>query len=263
MTGPRLARSETLGSVRRASDLTDDVAGLGQDRFLPVLPELRELLPGRGLRRGSTIAIGAGGQPAGSGARRMSMAGATSLMLALLAGASRAGSWCAVIGMPSLGLVAADEVGIALDRLALVPTPGPEWHTVAAALLDGFDVVVVAPAGPVAPAVRLQLAARARQRGSVLIPFCLPAGRARPTNWEGADVTLSPAGAVWSGLGQGHGRLRSRELTVASGGRGAAGRPRRATMWLPHVSWLVPQDDPVRAPRPADDAPVRRRLRAV
>src|SRR5829696_25481 len=99
MTGPRWARSEMPGSVRRASELTDDVAGLGQDRFLPVLPELRDLLPGKGLRRGSTIAIGSGGQPGMSGARWMSVAGATSLMLALLAGTSRAGSWCAVIGL--------------------------------------------------------------------------------------------------------------------------------------------------------------------
>ena len=42
--------------------------------------------------------------------------GATSILLALLAGASAAGSWCAVVGMPSLGLVAAAELGIALDR---------------------------------------------------------------------------------------------------------------------------------------------------
>jgi len=71
-------------------------------------------------------------------------------MIGLLAAASQAGSWCAVVGMPSLSAVAAAEAGVVLDRLALVPYPGPEWSTVVAALLDGIDVVVTAPPGPVA-----------------------------------------------------------------------------------------------------------------
>lgn len=219
MTGLSQARSTDLRSmVRRASDLTDDAAGLGVDRVLPVLPELRELLPARGLRRGSTIAVSAAPGPGG----------ATSLLLALLAAASRAGSWCAVVGLPTLGLVAAAELGIALDRLALVPEPGPQWPTVAGALLDGFDVVVVGQTGSVAPAARSQLSARSRQRGSVLMPF--------GADWEGADVTLSVVEGTWLGLGAGHGRLRCRELTVSACGHGAAVRPRRATVWLPAAS---------------------------
>ncbi|BCJ77844.1 hypothetical protein CS0771_73880 [Catellatospora sp. IY07-71] len=206
-------------SVRRASDLTDELAGLGVDRLLPVLPELRELLPGHGLRRGSTVAVAPSGGP-GCG-------GATSLLLALLSAASSAGSWCAVVGLPTLGLAAAAEFGIVLDRLALVPHPGPQWTTVTGALLDGFDVVVAAPTGPVAASVRRQLAARARQRGSVLVPF---------GDWDGADVVLSPVAGAWLGLGRGHGRLRCRELSVTARGKGAAARPRRVTMWLPAPS---------------------------
>ncbi|HCT78133.1 MAG TPA: hypothetical protein DGT23_16470 [Micromonosporaceae bacterium] len=209
-------RSTELSTlVKRASELSPATAGLGADRMLPVLPELRELFAGQGLRRGSTVAISPNPQVSGS----------TSLLLALLAATSQAGSWCAVVGMPQLGLVAADELGIALERLALVPHPGPQWTTVVATLLDGFDAVVVAPAGPVAAPVRTQLAARARQRGSVLIPFA--------ASWEGADVCLTPEQAVWYGLGQGTGRLRSRELTVCARGRGSAERPRRTTLWLP------------------------------
>src|SRR5439155_174136 len=83
---------------------------------------------------GSTVAVGARFDRAG---RPVWSAGATSLLLALIAAASRAGSWCAVVGVPALGVAAADGLGVALDRLALVPYPGPDWATVVAALLDG------------------------------------------------------------------------------------------------------------------------------
>ena len=92
-------------------------------------------------------------------------------------------------------------------------------------LLDAVAVAVPEiAAGRVAASVRTQLAARARQRGGVLLPF---------GDWDGADITLSPEKSLWYGLGKGQGRLRRRELTVCARGRGAAARPRRATFWLP------------------------------
>ncbi|HEY0697856.1 MAG TPA: hypothetical protein VGD43_08600, partial [Micromonospora sp.] len=183
-------------------------------RLLPVLPELTGLLPGRGLRRGSTVAV-TPARPAHGG---------SSLVLALLAEASRSGSWCAVVGVPTFGALAAADIGIALDRLALVPYPGPEWATVVAALIDGVDVVVVAAPGPVSASVASRLAARARQRGSVLLPY----GR-----WDGADVTLRVVRGAWEGLGRGRGRLRRREVTISARGRGAAARPKEIRVWLP------------------------------
>jgi hypothetical protein len=208
------------GLVRRASDLAEPAAGTGPDRLLPVAAELRALLPGGGLRRGGTAAVLAGSGPDGSG----SAAGSTSLLLALLAEASAGGAWIAAVGMPGLGPVAAAQAGIALSRLALIPCPGPEWTTVVAALLDGVDVVVVAPPGAVPARVASRLAARARQRGGVLVSY----GR-----WEGADVTLSVEHGQWEGLGSGHGRLRRRHLVISAHGRGAAGRPRRVQVLLP------------------------------
>jgi hypothetical protein len=202
-----LVRSEL---VRPASRTAED----GLHRVLPVLPELGGLLPGRGLRRGSTIAVVPTAQAPGG----------TSLMLALLAAASQAGSWCAVVGIPALGILAAAELGIALGRLALVPHPGPEWPSVVAALIDGVDVVVIAPPGPVAAPVAARLVARARQRGTVLMPY---------GGWDGADVTLRVVGGRWEGLAPGRGRLRRRRITVAARGRGAAARPRELTVWLP------------------------------
>ena len=119
------------GLVRPASE----PAPLGAGRSLPVLPELAGLLPHGVLRRGSVVAV-ATGRPVGNGG--------TSLLLALLAQASRAGSWCAVVGLPELGMAAAADLGIALDRFALVPAPGPDWTAAVAALIDGLDVVVAA-----------------------------------------------------------------------------------------------------------------------
>jgi hypothetical protein len=204
--------TDSAGLVRPASGADE----AGAHRILPVLPELSRLLPGHGLRRGSTVAVATGPSAPASGG--------TSLLLALLAAASRAGSWCAVVGVPELGALAAAESGIALDRLALVPNPGPEWPTVVAALIDGVDVVVTAVPGPVSASIAGRLAARARQRGSVLVPF----GR-----WDGADVTLQVVRGRWDGLGAGHGRLRRREVTIAAHGGAAAPRPWEITVWMP------------------------------
>ncbi|GIF76804.1 hypothetical protein Asi02nite_63220 [Asanoa siamensis] len=214
-----MAGQMTLGSaalsglVRPASAAPDDA-----HRTLPVPAELRGLLPGRGLRRGSTVAVGAGSR---------SPSGGTSLVYALIAEASRAGSWCAVVGVPAFGAVAAADGGVALDRLALVPNPGPEWATVVAALIDGVDVVVLAVPGPgaVSGSVTARLAARARQRGSVLVPY---------GHWDGADLTLRVTRGRWEGLSAtGRGRLRRREVTIVARGRGAATQPREITVWMP------------------------------
>ncbi len=182
---------------------------LAGQRLLPVLPGLDDLLPGRGLRRGSTVAV----------------AGCPSLALALLAGPSAAGSWCAAVGLPSLGLVAAAEMGVVLARLALVPWPGREWATVVATLVDALDVVLVAPpARGVPSADARRLVARCRERGAVLVV----AG-----TWEGADLHLAVTEHRWEGLGQGAGHLRARRASVVVRGRGAASHPRRAWLWLP------------------------------
>src|SRR5690554_1373098 len=87
---------------------------------LPVHPLLAPLLPEGGLRPGSSYAVSA----------------SPSLLLALIASASQAGSWCAAIGMPTLGAEAAASFGVDLERLVLIPEPGPRWLAVAAAVAE-------------------------------------------------------------------------------------------------------------------------------
>ena len=193
---------------------------------------------GSSLAAGSSSFAGSGVSLAGSGS--------TSLLLALLAAASSAGSWCAVVGVPALGALAAAESGIALDRLALVPNPGPEWPTVVAALIDGVDVVVIAVPGQVSGSITSRLVARARQRGCVLMPY----GR-----WDGADVTLQVVQGRWEGLGAGHGRLRRRKVTVIARGRGAAARPKEITMWMPGIAAPPPNNPPPNNPPPNSPTP--------
>jgi hypothetical protein len=211
-----------------APGLVEPGTTLAGERLLPVVPALQPLLPGRGLRRGSTVAVGR----------------SAALALALVAGASAAGSWVAAVGLPDLGMVAAAEVGIALERLALVPAPDARaWPTVVAALLDAVDVVLVrSPAGLPAGQAR-RLAARARERGAVLVPL---------GGWSVApDLWLAVTASAWQGLGQGHGRLEARRVEVVVGGRGAAARERRATLWLPAPDGTIAPAPGAAAPAPA------------
>lgn len=176
---------------------------------LPVAEPLRPLLPGGSLRRGGTVAVDR--SPA--------------LVLALLAAASAGGAWCALVGLPEIGLVAAEEAGLDLSRLALVSEPGLELVGVTAALLDGLDLVVVAGGERLPAGARQRLAARARQAGSVLLPV---------GSWPGADVRLEVEGGRWSGLvGAGAGRLRGRRVRLRARGRGAAYRKRSVELLLP------------------------------
>jgi hypothetical protein len=225
----RLAALRSAGLVHRASERVHE----GVEQTLPVVEALRPLLPGGSLRRGGTVALR--GPWAGEGP--------TSLLLALLAQASSEGSWCAVVGQPHLGLVAAAEAGVAVQRLALVPQPGADWAEVTGALLDGLDIVVVAVPGGAAPQLASRLAAKARQRGAVLVGLGA---------WPGADVVLEVVRSTWQGLDRGIGRLRQREVEVVASGRGAAARTRRLQLWLPGPDGL-----------PATAAPTLARLSTV
>jgi hypothetical protein len=104
--------------------------------------------------------------------------------------------------------------------------------------------VVAAVPGPVSASIASRLAARARQRGSVLVPL---------GSWTGADVTLQVMHGAWDGLGAGHGRLRRRQVVVTARGRGAAARPREITLWMPGMSAMPPIDPPPTATGPDPD----------
>jgi hypothetical protein len=184
------------------------------ERTLPVHQSLIELLPA--LQRGSTIACGG-------------RAG-VSLALALAAAPSQQGAWVGVAGLPELGVRAAADMGVALQRLVMV-AGDPPWTDVLAAMIDGFDVVLIGPVvgNPGSGAVR-RLQARAQSRGVVMLTVGVPA--------RGADLQLSPTDDHWRGLGNGHGVATRRRVLVEVGGRRMP-QPRRATMWLPDTNGAI------------------------
>jgi len=229
-TGRADRRGLAAATVRAAS-----AAPVDPSQVLPVADPLRTLLPEGGLRRGSVVAVvSGGGNELGTGRPVGLGAGTTSLLLALVARASIAGSWSVVVGVPALSGSAAAEAGVDLARLALVPNPGPNLAGTTAALLDGVDLVAVAGTEQLSAPERSRLAARARQRGAVLLPL---------GTWPGADVVLRCVGSRWGDLGRtgqaggrravgSGGRLRQREVQVSATGRRAA-VPVSARLLLP------------------------------
>jgi hypothetical protein len=196
------------GAVRPGGDLLPGAAIVPDADLLPVLPALAELLPAGGLRRGSVVSAGPW----------------SLLCLALAAEATSSGAWCAAAGLPELGLSAAVDAGLDPARLLLIPELGPNWHQVVMSLLDGCDLVLLAPPDRPPAQVRRKLEAAARRHGAVL----LVAGE-----WHGGQVQLRVTSQDWAGIGDGHGRLRARRSQVIAEGRGSWSRPRARWLWLP------------------------------
>lgn len=187
---------------------------------LPTQESLARLLPDGGLRPGETYAV----------------SGSTSLLLALLAAPSQSGAWCAAVGMPTLGAEAALAHGVRLDRFVLVPSPGSRWMTVASALTEVLPLVAVRPQSRASDAEVSRLSARLRDRGAVLLVHGV---------WPQAHAMLSLDEPVWEGLGDGHGHLTQRRVTVTVTSRRHP-VPRSERMFIP---------DPSGAVAPAPDVP--------
>ena len=211
--------------MRRERPSLVEVAGrarpvvLAGERQLAVPGAVGGLLPGRGLQRGTVVAVDA---PPG--------AGGGSIVLAFLAAATVVGEWAAVVDPAGcFGALAAAEAGVALERLAVVRDVGADrFRSVAATLLEGVTVVAATVPRRLRPADARRLVARARERGSVLVAV---------GGWPGeAALRLRAEGSTWSGLGPGEGLLRTRTLHVTVSGRGVAAGERTAEVPLLRAS---------------------------
>jgi hypothetical protein len=218
-------------------------ATTGDAGTLPVLPALRGLLPRGGLARGSVVTVAEFGL----------------LALALAAGASAVGAWCGIAGVPEAGVLAAAGLGLDAERTLLVPDPGRAWPQVVASLLDGCELVLLRPPaqapsrGAVGAQVRQRLEATLRRGRGVLLVV---------GDWPGAQVRLRVLTQGWTGLGDGHGRLRACCAQVMADGRGPAAVARTRWLWLPAEDGRVTVAEPP-TDIPAADPGSTRRLQAV
>ncbi|MCB2413904.1 hypothetical protein LGT39_13715 [Demequina sp. TTPB684] len=201
--GTRLAAARAALSAVESRMGADRKAAEGQAFALD--EALTSVLP-HGLRRGQVVAV----------------EGSTSLLLALVARASKEGAWAAMVGMPNVGVLAAARRGIDLDRLALIPHPGAQAPAALGACIDGMDIVMVGQGIALSDADRRRLAGRVRERGCAMVV----AG-----SWAGAQIQLTVEKSRWRGLGAGEGRLRERDVTIAISGR-SVGATRRVIVAL-------------------------------
>lgn len=167
---------------------------------------------------------------------------AVSCALGLVAGVTQTGSWAAIVGMPSIGVLAAATIGVSLDRTVFVNSGSVNQTSTAdsgtrgdsgaalSALVDGVDLVVVARSVMTSlhsSAVR-RLQNRAQSKGSVLVIIGDPPATS-------VDVRLTARSVQWEGLGDGHGHLRRRLVSVEMEGRRCP-RRRVHSVWLPDTS---------------------------
>ncbi len=204
---------------------------MAHEQVLPALEVLADLLPGRGLQRGSVIATRG---PA-----------AMSIGLALMAGASAAGSWLGVVGLPSIGLSAVSELGIALERVFLVAAPPPQrWAETVAAVADGAELVLARVPAQLRASDMRRVQSRLSTRGTVLVL----AGLDEQAGIQ-PDLVVGTAAPQWEGINDGQGRLLARQVQIEVGGR-RAGRPLRRLLWLPASDGSISAVTTITASRP-------------
>ena len=155
------------------------------------------------------------------------LSGARSLSLSMVAAVTAAGGNAAIVGQPDSGLLAAVEMGADLSRLAVIPDPGSDPVEVAAVLMDGMDLVVLALGGRSVPLTRARaVVARAHHKGCTLL--------VTDGDWQGASIRLqarvcgyetTPSAPSAAGGAPGFGRISKVRLQVSGAGR-AVGRVR-------------------------------------
>lgn len=212
---------------------------LAEEHVLPVADVFAPILPGAGLQRGWTIRVGGDSS-------------ARALGWALLGGITTAGGWIAAVNVPGIGLSAAQEVGVAIERVLVVNSPNETWSSAVGSLIGAVDVVVFGtPRHRVVPSEHRRMASRARERGSLLMEFDSSSDRTRvgrSTRYSSQlqyDLSFTARPVDWIGLGRGHGCLKGRALDVEAGGRRIGGGTRRAQFALPApdgtIQYLEPQ----------------------
>ncbi len=184
---------------------------------LAVADDVRELLPDSGLVRGRIV--------------RCSGDAGLSLALSLCSLATQQGSWLGVVGVDHLGLLAAVEHGVALERTVLVhpPKTSREWSITVAAAIEGLDLLIVAVPERLSVNDARRVQTRLQSRRAVMIIVentVLSQSRSMNSSNEAqqflADVVLDTKTKSWSGVDRGAGYLQHRDVRIRVSGRRVA-----------------------------------------
>ena len=160
----------------------------------PVAPGVESLFPHGGLRRGVVYDIDS----------------SSSLLWALIAEATSSGTWCALVGMPDVGLAAAEGMGVNLDRVVLVPHPGEQWLSVLSALIDVVGIVALGPSKAPSDRVLSTVLGRLREREATILSR---------SGWPRTEASISVSAHHWQGLGEGRGVLHEHHISVVARSR--------------------------------------------
>ena len=161
-----------------------------EHRVFPVSPAVSSLFPEGGLSRGAIYQVDS----------------SSSLLWALLAQPSTRGTWCALVGMPDMGLAAAEEMGVNVDRLVLVPYPGQQWFSVLAALIDVVGIVALGSLPAPSDRILSTLTGRLREREATLLVR---------NDWPRTEASIQVR-HQWSGITQGRGMLDEHRVLISA-----------------------------------------------
>jgi hypothetical protein len=223
------------------SEMTLSEMTLARERLLPVHQTLAPLF-GLNADDPTPLALTRGHTVACVGSAAMSCA------LAVLVAPTRSGSWAGVVGLPSCGVQAAADLGVALERTVFVADPtggsrtsGQQGDATAAlsALVDGVDVLLLGQrvVSSLSTSLLRRLQTRVQSRGGVLVVV----GEAKSlASSLSADVRLTATTQQWQGVGLGYGHLQRRQVLLQLDGRRRA-RTTEQQVWLPdHQGQLSP-----------------------
>jgi hypothetical protein len=165
-------------------------AGGLTEAIFPVVEPLRELFPDGGLRRGVIYQCDS----------------SASLMWSLLAEASSQGIWCALVGLPDMAIAAAQDMGVNVDRLVLIPSPGEQWLSVVGALSDVVGIIALGSVARPSDRMTATLMGRLRERDTTLLVS---------STWPRVEASIRVSSHHWEGLGRGHGMLSQHRLGLS------------------------------------------------
>jgi hypothetical protein len=141
----------------------------------------------------------------------------------------------AVVGVPHLGVMAAVESGVAIERIVLAQPPNTsrEWVTTVAALVEGFEVLIVAPPVSLSPsdARRLQTRIGARQAVLIVVDLATLPSRGSAKVFA-SDIDVHADTVAWSGIEHGGAHITRRTVRMRTDGRRCQS-PREVVVALP------------------------------